>query len=114
VLLRGSGEHADVELTLAGIMPTASKATGVAHEALLNEFADAFYADNETRLEAARQAIVSAQGARALIDAAGIIGMFDAVVRVADATGIPLEPAKAETSAGFRKALGIDEFHPDK
>jgi hypothetical protein len=45
-----------------------------------------------------------------LVDAAGVVGLFNAIDRVADATGIPLEPEKAEASADFRAALGLDRF----
>ena len=46
----------------------------------------------------------------ALVDAAGIAGLFNAIDRVADATGAPLEEAKATDTASLRDAIGIDEF----
>ena len=49
-------------------------------------------------------------GPAGLVDAAGVIGLFNAIDRIADATGIPLEPEKAEASADFRAALGLDRF----
>jgi hypothetical protein len=49
-------------------------------------------------------------GAAALVDAAGIAGLFNAIDRVADATGAPLEEAKAADTASLRDAIGIDEF----
>ena len=42
--------------------------------------------------------------------AAGVLAIFNAVVRVADATGIPLEEQKAAMSADFRGALGINDY----
>ena len=53
-------------------------------------------------------------GISALVDAAGIIGIFDGIVKVADATGIPLEKDKSIASQEIRLSLGIDKFHPDK
>ena len=44
------------------------------------------------------------------MDAAGVLAIFNAVVRVADATGIPLEEQKAAMSADFRGALGINDY----
>ena len=58
----------------------------------------------------ARAAIAAAMGADALVDAAGIAGLFNAIDRVADATGTPLEAAKAADTASLRDAIGIDEF----
>ena len=53
---------------------------------------------------------MAALGAAGLVDAAGIVGLFNAIDRVADATGIPLEADKAAASVDFRAALGLDRF----
>lgn len=111
MLLRGSGEHSATAVELTGVIPALGAVAGVAGEGCLNELADAFYAGD---LERAREGVVTTLGSEALVDAAGIIGMFDAVVRVADATGIPLEDYKVEASEDFRAVLGISDFHPDK
>ncbi len=55
-------------------------------------------------------ALAAVLGPLGLVDAAGVVGLFNAIDRVADATGIPLEPEKAEASADFRAALGLDRF----
>jgi hypothetical protein len=39
-----------------------------------------------------------------------VVGLFNAIDRVADATGIPLEEEKAAASVDFRAALGLDRF----
>ncbi len=114
MLLRGSGKHNREALALEGIMPNAGTTSGFAGEDVLAELADAFYASDPKRLATARERLRDALGDDALVDAAGIIGIFDAVVRVADGTGVPLEDYKDEASAGFRPALGINRFHPDK
>ena len=44
------------------------------------------------------------------MDAAGVLSIFNAVVKIADATGIPLEEAKAEASEDFRSDLGINDY----
>ena len=42
-----------------------------------------------------------------MVDAAAVIAGFDGITRVADATGIPIEPAKAEQTADLRSELGL-------
>ena len=49
-------------------------------------------------------------GAKALVDAAAVAAIFDALDRVADATGITLEDWKARSTADFRADIGIDAF----
>jgi hypothetical protein len=87
--------------------------SGVAHEAELIAFADAAVGA-AAALGAARAALVGSAGKEAMIDAAAVIAGFDAITRVADATGIPLEPPKAEASAEWRSSLGIDAFWTGK
>jgi hypothetical protein len=53
-------------------------------------------------------------GDRGLSDAAAVIGGFDGITRIADATGIPLEPEKAEITADFFTALDIGQFRRAK
>ena len=49
-------------------------------------------------------------GDDALVDTAAIIATFNAIDRVADATGIPLEEDKAAMTVDMRAQLGIDNF----
>jgi hypothetical protein len=107
-MLRGSGRHYGKDFGLAGIV-RGEAGSGVADEAKLLAFADAVVADS-TRLEKTRAELVQAAGEEAMVDAAAVIAGFDAITRVADGTGIPLEPPKAEATAGWRAELGIDAF----
>lgn len=106
MLLRGSGQHTGDEYSFTGIMDGESE-TGVPHGALLGRFADAVHAGD---FAAERAEVERTLGWDALVDAAATVAIFSAVVKVADATGIPLETFKAEASAGFRAELGIDGF----
>ena len=80
------------------------------HGRALIEFAEAVLGEDDAALDCARVALYAALGPAGLADAAGVVGLFNAIDRVADATGIPLEPEKAAASADFRAALGLDRF----
>ena len=80
------------------------------HGSTLIRFADAVLGDDNGALDQARLAVYQVLGTTALSDAAAVVGLFNAIDRVADATGIPLEPDKAAASADFRAALGLDRF----
>ena len=81
---------------------------GVPHGRRLVAFAEAVL--GEDALSRARAALSEAIGPAGLVDAAAVVGLFNAIDRVADATGIPLEAEKTEASADFRAALGLDRF----
>jgi len=87
---------------------------GVAGAVELVAFADAAVWRDAEAIVRSRSVVVTALGEPAMLDAAGVIGGFDGITRIADATGIPLEPAKAEQTADFRTALGIDRFQCEK
>jgi hypothetical protein len=86
---------------------------GVPHGRLLVEFAEAVLGDEALALTRARDALAAALGPAGLADAAGVVGLFNAIDRVADATGIPLEDEKAAASADLRAALDLDRFSVD-
>lgn len=81
----------------------------MAAETTLLAFADAVI-EGGTELDGARDAVVDCLGEAAMVDAAAVIAGFDAITRVADGSGIPLEPEKAAATAGWRSHLGIDDF----
>ena len=83
---------------------------GVPHARALLAFADAAVAFDADAIRPARAALLDAVGEAALIDAAAVIAGFNGITRIADAMGIPLEPAKAEQSADWRGPLGIDRY----
>jgi hypothetical protein len=107
-MLRASGRHYGTDFCLDGIVQ-GDGGSGVGHETRLLAFADAVIAD-PTNITKARAEVVSVAGQEAMLDAAAVIAGFDAITRVADGTGIPLETPKAETTADWRAKLGIDAF----
>jgi hypothetical protein len=83
---------------------------GIANGALLLRFADAVLGEDLAELAAAREAIAAEMGGAALADTAGVASLFNAIDRVADATGIPMEEQKAAVTADFRATIGVDNF----
>jgi hypothetical protein len=83
---------------------------GIPHAALLVAFAEAVIGDDDIGLNDARQRLAATLGDAALVDSAAVIATFNGLDRVADATGIQIEQAKAVETAEIRAALGIDDF----
>jgi hypothetical protein len=102
---KAKGEHYDLNLLMG-----AAGDGRIPHGALLVAFAEAVLGTDEGRLAAARAAVRQSMGDAALVDAAAVAATFNAIDRVADSTGIPIEHGKAEATADLRTALGIDVF----
>jgi hypothetical protein len=83
---------------------------GIPHSTLLARFADAAIADDDRDLATARSELQDTLGDAALVDAAAVVATFNAIVRVADSTGIPIDEARIEPTADLREQLGINDF----
>ncbi len=109
MLLRESGRHYGESYSLDGISGDGDG--GVPHGRLLLDFAEAVLEGVDAVIAPARRALVAAVGEAGFVDAAGVVASFNAVVRIADATGIPVEPFKLAQTVEERAALGIDDWH---
>jgi len=89
-------------------------ASDVPHDGVLLAFADAVIGGDSAAIGRAREAVRATIGDAGLIDAAAVIGGFDGITRIADATGIPMEPEKIEATADFLAALDIGRFRREK
>lgn len=78
------------------------------------QFAEAVLHKESAALAEVRDRLVATMGSEALVDTAAVVGLFNAIDRVADATGTPLEQAKAEASAEVREAIGINAFRKSR
>jgi hypothetical protein len=112
-LLRASGNFSSRAYDLHAVVD-GSGPDGLPAAAALIAFADAAIRRDAASMADRRRTLVAALGPAAMIDAAAVIGGFDGITRIADATGIPLEPAKAGENADFIAALGIDRFRREK
>ena len=81
---------------------------------MLVAFTDAVVKYEEVEAARLRAEIRATMGDDVLVDASAIVAAFSGFDRIADSTGIPLEDAKAENSADFRAALGINAFAEKK
>ncbi len=109
MLLRVSGKVQGRVVDAGAVTTGESVGSGVRAGSELIAFAEAAVRDSD-ELPAARSGVAKALGEEALVDAAAIIGNFQRMVRIADGTGIPLDPPMAILSAGLRSELGIDAY----
>lgn len=82
-------------------------ASGVTHGEELLAFAEALMIGDEASLDRARREVVDALGEAAFVEAAGVAAQFNGIVRIADATGIPVDPDDEEFTQAIQAELGI-------
>lgn len=110
MLLSVSGKKAGLDVDLDVAVDTdGSGDAGVPAGAELLAFASAANR-RSSDLAAARAALEAVVGAAGLFEAAATVAIFNGLVRVADGTGIQLDPSMMTSTAATREALGIDAF----
>lgn len=110
-MLRASIEYSGAEADLDGISEGAKAGdAGIEHGELLTAFAEAAVKGDPAELASARDALRHAAGSEVVVDAAGVIGNFERMVRIADGAGIPLDGFITTLSGDFREELGLEGF----
>lgn len=105
-----SGQTQGSEVDLSAVNGAATGDTGVAHGAELVAFVEAVMGRDEEALVRARAALRAALGPEAFVDACAVIGAFNVVDRIADATGIPLDDGLVGISSDVRQELDLARF----
>ncbi len=83
---------------------------GVRHGSLLVAYTDAVMANDTAAIKERRSEMRNALSDEEFVDVAAIIAAFNVVTRIADATGIPLDPMLKDMSAGVREELDLGRF----
>jgi len=110
MLLSVSGEKFDYDIDLEVAMDSSRAGdAGVPHGVPLLAFATAAN-QRSSDLPEAREALREAVGDEGVLEAAATVAAFNGLVRVADGTGIQLDPTILQKSESTRDRLGIDSF----
>jgi hypothetical protein len=109
-LLRESSTATGASYDLSAIVGDGGADGGVPHGRVLVAFVDAVLGGLDAELPGLRNGVRSAVGDAGFVDACATIASFNAVVKLADGTGIPLEDWKESRTRDIRDALSIDAF----
>ena len=106
-----SGELEGARLDLHAVTDAAAAGSaGVPYERELLALAEAVVRGGEVELADARGKALAALGPESFVASAAVASNFERMVRIADATGIPLDAPLDAISASMRAELGIDAF----
>ncbi len=94
-------------MDLAATLEGDGAATGVPFGAELLAVTDAVLGRDDAILERCREAVRDALGKAGLADAAATLGSYNAIVKVADATGTELDAETAGMTADLCEELGL-------
>lgn len=110
-MLRVSANKTNSEIDINMIMGDESlDHTDIEFARELMNFASSLASRDETSLKTARDNLVAIAGDAVLIDAAGVAANFQRMVRIADATGIPVDSNSNEISNQVRTDLDLYQF----
>jgi hypothetical protein len=109
-MLRASTQVSGEVVNLKGIVEGNEVQTGLRGGEALIRFAETSVGDKVDDIRVAREAVKEELGENAMVDAAGVIANFQRMVRIADATGIPLDTPVAMMTSSIREDLGINKY----
>jgi alkylhydroperoxidase family enzyme len=95
---------------LAAVNGGVAADAGVEHGARLLAFTEAVMGDDAAARARERAALRALLSPERFVDVAAIIGAFNVVDRIADATGIPLDPMLAAMGGDLRRELNLARF----
>ncbi len=111
MLLRVSAQSIGEEVELTGVVEGAESVDErIPAGKELTAFADAVVEGDQATLDAARTDLLAAVSPEQFVDAAGVVGNFERMVRIADGIGISLDPNFTDVTADMREDLGLNEF----
>jgi hypothetical protein len=109
MLLRESSVQSEDNVDLLAVIDP-RRASGLARGAHLNALVEACIRSQWDRLDEICRGAQIELGADAVRDSLIVAAGFNGITRVADATGIPLDPATASATVQMRRDSGIDRF----
>lgn len=109
-MLRVSAMTTATEISLDGVMGDAEAADGIEHGNDLMKFAEALALRDHSAIARYRAKLLEEAGPEVLVDAAGVAGNFQRMVRIADSIGIPVDDMTSEMGQAVRADLKLEEF----
>jgi hypothetical protein len=107
-MLRVSGTITGTEVDIAAVNGAGQGNAGIEHGDRLLAFVEAVMRGEPARME--RDRLLAVLSPEAFVDVAALIGSFNVVDRIADATGIPLDDMMLTMSQDVRDQLDLARF----
>jgi hypothetical protein len=99
-----------VTVDMAAVNGEPATGDGVEHAVELLAFTDAIMDGNDDAIARTRAALRGVLTPEGFVEVAAVIAAFNVVDRIADATGIPLDPMMLAMSGDVRRELNLTRF----
>ena len=109
-MLRVSMKQTERDIDIHVINGESDEVADVPFANELTAFAEAVASFDEESLAEARSRLLDVAGSAVLVDAAGVAGNFQRMVRIADSMGIPVDAMDNEISNQVRTELDLYRF----
>ena len=109
MLLRASSQAERKSVDINGVFDDSVRAN-VEHEEILRKIVDGVINRDDVAMASIREEAVRTIGAQSLVDAIAVVSAFNAITRVADATGIPLDESTETATEEMRVLHGINAY----
>ena len=106
-----SADQNKTDIDLALINGAEVNDGGVPFGIQLMKFGESLATGDEAALASARQGLLDAAGPAVLVDTAAVAANFQRMVRLADATAIPVDNVTVAVSKNVREKLDLDRLH---
>lgn len=109
MLLRASSQAERKSVDINGVFDDTVRAN-VEHEEILRKIVDGVINRDDVAMPTIREEAVRTIGAQSLVDAIAVVSAFNAITRVADSTGIPLDESTETATEEMRVLHGINAY----
>ncbi len=110
LMLKVSADESDNDIDVGRSVLEGADDAGIEAASDLVTFVDALMFEGDESIAQARNGLVQKVGERGVVDTAGLVGSFQRMNRIANATGMPLDAAVNAMSLDKQNELGLREF----
>lgn len=110
MLLRRSGTRTETSFNLGKLTDTSELAIGITAESTLLALVEAVLAGSQSAVQIACKHAMSDLGEKATVEAIAVIAGFNGITKIANGTGLPLDPETHISTQKMRAETLIDDY----
>lgn len=110
MLLRRSGTRQQTSFNLGKLTDSSELAIGITAESTLLALVEAVIAASPAAVQIACERAISDLGEKTTVEAIAVIAGFNGITKIANGTGLPLDPETHSSTQKLRAETAIDDY----